>query len=87
MRLEADPAGDQVDRYDRLLRYVYLDGKNFNARLIREGYATAIRTFPYSRKSEFLRPSRPRRGRSAVGYGPTRKGSPTTTNHEQEDDE
>ena len=55
VRLEADPAGDQVDRYDRLLRYVYLDGKNFNARLIREGYATAIRAFPYSRKREFLR--------------------------------
>ena len=55
VRLEADPADDQVDRYDRLLRYVYLDGKNFNARLIREGYATAIRAFPYSRKREFLR--------------------------------
>ena len=54
VRLEADPAGDDSDRYDRLLRYVYLDGKNFNARLIREGYATAIRTFPYSRKREFL---------------------------------
>ena len=24
VRLEADPAGDDVDRYDRLLRYVYL---------------------------------------------------------------
>ena len=55
VRLEADPAGDNEDRYDRLLRYVYLDGKNFNARLIREGYATAIRAFPYSRKRAFLR--------------------------------
>ena len=55
VRLEADPAGDLVDRYDRLLRYVYLDGKNFNATLIREGYATAIRSFSYSRKAEFLR--------------------------------
>ena len=54
VELVTDPEGDQVDRYDRLLRYVYLDGKNFNARLIREGYATAIRTFPYSRKREFL---------------------------------
>ena len=87
VRLEADPAGDLVDRYDRLLRYVYLDGKNFNARLTREGYATAIRAFPYSRNR--ARPNfyswRPRRGRSGVGYGPTRKCSPTTTNHEQED--
>ena len=55
VRLEADPEGDLVDRYDRLLRYVYLDGKNFNATLIREGYAVAIRSFPYSRKAEFLR--------------------------------
>ena len=55
VRLEADPAGDNEDRYDRLLRYVYLDGKNFNATLIREGYAVAIRSFPYSRKAEFLR--------------------------------
>ena len=55
VRLEADTEGDLVDRYDRLLRYVYLDGKNFNARLIREGYTVAIRSFPYSRKAEFVR--------------------------------
>ena len=55
VRPEAEPAGDLVDRSDRLLRYVYLNGKNFNATLIREGYATAIRAFPYSRKREFLR--------------------------------
>ena len=34
-----DPT-DTKDRYGRLLRYVLLDGENFNARLIREGYAT-----------------------------------------------
>ena len=55
VRLEADTEGDLVDRYDRLLRYVYLDGVNFNALLIREGYAIAIRSFPYSRKAEFVR--------------------------------
>ena len=31
VELVTDPEGDQVDRYDRLLRYVYLDGKNFKA--------------------------------------------------------
>ena len=36
--LVRDSAGDSTDRYGRLLRYVYLDGDNFNARLIREGY-------------------------------------------------
>ena len=43
-----DRTGDTRDRYGRLLRYVYLNGDNFNARLIREGYAHAIRGFRYS---------------------------------------
>ena len=55
VRLVADPAGDHQDAYGRLLRYVMLpSGENFNATLIREGYATAIRTFPYSRHAECL---------------------------------
>ena len=49
-QLETDRTGDTVDRYGRLLRYVYLDGQNFNARLIREGYAHAIRGFRYSKR-------------------------------------
>ena len=44
-----------LDAYGRILRYVMLaSGENFNATLIRDGYATAIRTFPYSRQREFL---------------------------------
>ena len=54
VRLVKDPAGDTRDRYGRLLRYVYLDGDNFNARLIREGYAHAYRRFPFSRRQEFI---------------------------------
>ena len=38
--LEADPTGDTRDRYGRLLRYVHLDGQNFNARFIREDTVT-----------------------------------------------
>ena len=53
--LEADPTGDTRDRYGRLLRYVHLDGENFNARLIREGYGHAIRRFRYSLKTQFIR--------------------------------
>ena len=53
--LEADPTGDTRDRYGRLLRYVHLDGQNFNARLIREGYGHAIRRFRYSLKTQFIR--------------------------------
>ena len=53
--LEADPTGDTRDRYGRLLRYVHLDGQNFNARLIREGYGHAVRRFRYSLKAQFIR--------------------------------
>ena len=43
-----------MDAYGRLLRLVYLDGKNFNATLIREGYGHAIRGFDYSMRREFI---------------------------------
>ena len=50
VRLDLDPAGDDIDAYGRLLRYVVLaSGENVNATLIRDGYATAIRMFHYSR--------------------------------------
>ena len=52
--LARDRTGDTVDRYGRLLRYVLLDGDNFNARLIREGYAHAYRRFPFSKRIEFI---------------------------------
>ena len=55
VRLDRDPAGDDQDAYGRILRYVVLpSGEHVNATLIREGYATAIRTFPYSRHAECL---------------------------------
>ena len=68
VRLDRDPAGDDIDAYGRLLRYVVLaSGENVNATLIRDGYVTAIRTFPYSLKGEFLdleaQARRARRGR------------------------
>jgi len=38
--LEADPSQGELDKYERLLRYVFLeDGRNFNELLVREGYA------------------------------------------------
>ena len=52
--LAKDRTGDTVDRYGRWLRYVLLDGDNFNARLIREGYAHAYRLFPFSERTEFI---------------------------------
>ena len=51
VRLDLDAAGDDQEAYGRILRYVMLaSGENFNATLIRDGYATAIRRFPYSRQ-------------------------------------
>ena len=54
VRLVVDRTGDTVDAYGRLLRLVYLDGENFNATLIREGYGHAIRGFDYSMRREFV---------------------------------
>ena len=55
VRLDLDPAGDAQDGDGRIVRYVVLaTGENVNATLIRDGYARAIRTFPYSRQRELL---------------------------------
>jgi micrococcal nuclease len=40
VRLEADPRLDDVDRFDRLLRYVHADGLNVNLELVRRGAAS-----------------------------------------------
>jgi micrococcal nuclease len=36
----------ETDRYGRLLRYVWVDGRMLNARLVEEGYASASRYPP-----------------------------------------
>lgn len=54
VRLEADPINQNRDRYDRLLRYAYLEnGELFNAKLISGGYAFAYLSFPFSKSEEF----------------------------------
>ena len=40
VRVEADPRLDQVDRYGRLLRYLFRGPANVNLELVREGAAT-----------------------------------------------
>lgn len=55
VRLEADPTGDNRDRYNRLLRYVYLpDGTLLNRELIAKGYAFAYTSFPFTKKADFV---------------------------------
>lgn len=54
IRLETDKLSDNRDRYDRLLRYVYLpDNKLLNAELIRQGYGFAYTVFPFDKMEEF----------------------------------
>lgn len=51
IRLEADPQADERDKYDRLLRNVYLeDGTDINALMVREGFAYAYLSFPLDAK-------------------------------------
>lgn len=55
VQLEADPTQDDRDKYQRLLRYVFLeDGTNFNKLMISEGYAYEYTyNIPYKYQSEF----------------------------------
>ncbi len=54
VRLETDPLSSNRDRYNRLLRYVYLqDGTLLNADLIKNGYAFAYLSFPFTKQDEF----------------------------------
>lgn len=43
---------EETDRYDRLLRYVYIEGEMANARLVANGYASAYTYPPNIRWSE-----------------------------------
>lgn len=52
--LEADPSQDDRDKYHRLLRYVFVDGTNFDELMVREGYAREYTYHvPYKYQSEF----------------------------------
>ena len=52
--LTTDRTADREDMYGRWLRYVMVRGVDFNAALVREGYARAVRGFQYARRAEFI---------------------------------
>jgi micrococcal nuclease len=55
VRMEKD--AEETDKYDRLLRYVFLpppDGRLLNEEMLRAGMARAYTRFPFSRKVAFL---------------------------------
>lgn len=54
VRLVADSLSSNRDRYNRLLRYVYLpDGTNVNELNVREGYAFYYPYFPFTKSDAF----------------------------------
>lgn len=55
VRLESDPKSTNRDRYDRLLRYVYLpDNRLIEAEIIKNGYGFAYTQFPFTKSDEFV---------------------------------
>lgn len=54
LRLASDSLSTDRDKYQRLLRYVYLDdGTLVNEKLIRNGYAFYYPYFPFTKSNEF----------------------------------
>jgi micrococcal nuclease len=51
--LKTDPTQDDIDRYGRLLRYVFLDGVDINHEMIKKGFA-----FEYTYKVPYLKQSK-----------------------------
>lgn len=55
VRLEADPLSGNRDRYNRLLRYIYLpDGRLAQAEILKQGYGFAYTSFPFTKSEEFV---------------------------------
>ncbi|HLC91810.1 MAG TPA: thermonuclease family protein [Candidatus Saccharimonadales bacterium] len=54
VRLEADALNTNRDRYNRLLRYIYLPNETLvNAEIIKQGYGFAYLSFPFTKSDEF----------------------------------
>ena len=80
---QANSAGGHRDRYGRILAYVYRerDGLDFNAELVRQGFAHAYTSYPFRRMEEFRRYEREARdaGRGLWGAADTTvRGSQST---------
>jgi len=52
--LEGDTIQGDRDEHGRLLRFVFVEGRNFNLELVRLGYAKVYRRFDFHWKPEFL---------------------------------
>lgn len=62
--LESDPTQSNVDRYGRLLRYVFVNGLDFGKKMISDGYAYEYTyDLPYKYQSEYKNAERQARER------------------------
>lgn len=52
VELQKNPA-EERDKYDRLLRYIELNGQDIGAQMIRDGYAFSYKSFPHPRLEEY----------------------------------
>lgn len=52
--VDLEPGSKDLDEFDRMLRYVYIDGLFVNAELVAQGYAKAYRKGPREEYSEYL---------------------------------
>ncbi len=86
VRLEADPLNSDRDRYDRLLRYVYLpDGTLVNAEIIKQGYGFAYLTYPIQKNEEFKNYENQAREAGKGLWGSCTVGSDTNGNRQIND--
>lgn len=72
--LEADDSQGERDKYDRLLRYIFLkDGTNFNKLMIAEGYAHeyTYQSNPYKYQAEFKEAEKTAREAGKGLWGPS----------------
>lgn len=80
--LEADPTQGERDKYNRLLRYIFLeDGTSFNKYMISEGYANeyTYQSNPYKYQTEYKQAERGARGKKRGLWADDACPAPSTT--------
>lgn len=84
VRIEVDPQADRRGSFGRLLVYVYVEGENFNKRLLTEGYARLYES-SFSKRAEFAAAERTAR-QDKVGLWGFHAPEPTPTAASSDDD-
>jgi endonuclease YncB( thermonuclease family) len=53
VKLQKDLGTDDRDKYDRLLRYIEIDGEDIGAKMIKNGYAFSYKAYPHKKLDEY----------------------------------